>query len=67
VMNGMSPEHDSQVELARAEEMVDSIGQAIGGFATRVGLEIMKGVALAREEAEDIWAEAESIAHSRPQ
>lgn len=48
-------------EVARAEELVDRAGHAVGSWASRLGLEMMKTVALAREEAEDIWAEARSV------
>lgn len=48
-------------ETARAEEMLDQMGQAVGRFVTQAGLRILKGVALAREEAEDILAEAQSL------
>lgn len=65
MMDGSSTQHDGQADMARAEEMVDSMGQAIAGFASRISLEVMRGVALAREEAEDIWAEAQSLAHSQ--
>jgi hypothetical protein len=47
-------------DYARAEEMVDQMGQAIGVYATKLGHRILKGIALAREEAEDIWAEAQA-------
>lgn len=54
-----------QPEMARAEELLDQMGQTIGRFTAQVGLEIMKGVALAREEAEDILAEARAL-NERP-
>jgi cell division septum initiation protein DivIVA len=41
-------EHDA---VERAEELVDRMTHQVGTFATRV-------FARAREEAEDIWAEA---------
>lgn len=63
-MGDTSFERDGQTELVRAEEMVDSMGRAVAGFASRLGFEIMRGAALAREEAEDIWAEAQAIARS---
>ena len=50
-------------DYTRAEEMVDQMGQAIGVYATRLGHRLLKGIALAREEAEDIWAEAHAKSH----
>lgn len=49
------------VEMARAEELVDQMTQAVGGFVSMIGLQVLKGAARAREEAEDIWAEAQSM------
>ena len=43
--------------VQRAEELVDAWGQKIGNFAARL-------LARTREEAEDIWAEAQSIRHN---
>ncbi len=40
--------------MQRAEELVDAWGQKIGHFTARL-------LARTREEAEDIWAEAQSI------
>jgi hypothetical protein len=50
-----------QPATQRAEEMVDRMGQRLGSFTAMTGLQIQKSVALLREEAEDIWAEAQSI------
>jgi hypothetical protein len=47
--------------MQRAEEMVDRIGERIGHYATVIGHEILRLGARAREEAEDIWAEAQHI------
>lgn len=49
----------------RAEEMVDTLGQRFGQFASEFGQNLMKWTARAREEAEDIWAEAQSVYHNR--
>ena len=46
--------------MERAEELVDRVGQGAGPFASLVGLHILRVAALAREAAEDIWAEAQS-------
>jgi len=56
------PDH---LETQRAEEMVDQFTQTVAGYASKIGLQILKGAALAREEAEDIWAEAQSMRRSR--
>jgi hypothetical protein len=47
--------------MRRAEEMVDRIGERIGTLATYLGHQILRLGARAREEAEDMWAEAQSI------
>jgi hypothetical protein len=49
-------------ELARAEELVDFAVHRLAGFTSRLSREVLKQTALAREEAEDIWAEAQSVA-----
>ncbi len=45
----------------RAEELVDRMAWDVGYLASFVGLRLLKGASLAREEAEDIWAEAQSL------
>lgn len=45
----------------RAEETLDQIGERLGAFAALVGHRLRKAAALAREEAEDILAEAQSL------
>jgi hypothetical protein len=45
----------------RAEELVDQLGQRIGHFAALSGLQIQRVAARAREEVEDMWAEAQNI------
>jgi hypothetical protein len=55
----------SPVERNRdAEEIVDRLGAQIGRFATLVGHEILRAAARAREEIEDMVAEAQSIRDS---
>ena len=58
---GIDPE-----TLRRAEEMVDRMGEQIGHYATVLGREFLKWAARAREEAEDIWAEAQQIRRGGP-
>jgi hypothetical protein len=47
--------------MQRAEEMVDRLGEQIGQFVSGFGHNVLKWAARAREEAEDIWAEAQAI------
>lgn len=45
----------------RAEEIVDHAGERVGYFASSMAQRIRIATARAREEAEDMWAEAQSI------
>ncbi len=45
----------------RAEELVDRMGQRLGQVASLLALRLLKAAARVREEAEDVWAEAQSI------
>src|SRR4051794_15396121 len=45
----------------RAEEMVDQIAAQIGDYAAKIGHGMLRWAARAREEAEDMLAEAETI------
>ena len=45
----------------RAEEMVDRMGQRLGHFTSLASLQIQRVVARAREDAEDMWVEAQNI------
>ncbi len=45
----------------RAEETLDQVGERLGAFAAAVSHRVRKGAALAREEAEDILAEAQTL------
>lgn len=58
-------ERPDRVATERAEELVDRIGQRVGYVASLAGLRLRRMAALAREEAEDIWAEAQSIHRER--
>ena len=51
--------------MDRAEEAVDSLGRRAGQLGSEVGQRLLRLAARAREEAEDIWAEAQSIRTSR--
>lgn len=50
----------------RAEEMLDRAGEQVGRFASLLSLRLRQVVALAREEAEDMWAEAQSMRRQDP-
>ena len=50
----------------RAEELADRMGQRFGLVAAHVGLRLRRMAALAGEEAEDVWAEAQSIRRRDP-
>lgn len=51
----------SRPAAERAEEFVARVAPQVGRIGAIAGLRILKIAALAREEAEDIWAEAQSI------
>lgn len=46
---------------ARAEAMVDGAGAQLGTLATLARHQLRRAAALAREEAEDMWAEAQQL------
>ncbi len=52
---------DGRSEMERAEEMVDRIAERLSHFTSVWGRKLLRVAARAREEAEDIWAEAQSI------
>ena len=45
----------------RAEELVDRVGESVGHLASLAGWRMLKAAAFVREEAEDVWAEAQSV------
>jgi hypothetical protein len=47
--------------VARAEAVLDRAGERVGSFLVSAGQRLRRTTALAREEAEDIWAEAQSV------
>jgi hypothetical protein len=55
----------SDDRMRRAEEMADRIGERIGHYASVAGLGILRFAARAREEIEDIWAEAQHIRRAK--
>ncbi|HYW09108.1 MAG TPA: hypothetical protein VE913_19265 [Longimicrobium sp.] len=50
---------------ARAEQMLDGAGERVGHFAAIAGHRLRTAAALAREEAEDLWAEARHLRDQR--
>jgi hypothetical protein len=52
---------EMQEKMQRAEEFVDRAAIRIRWFSESMGHELQKLAARAREEAEDIWAEAQEI------
>ena len=47
----------------RAEEMLDHLGEQLGRWTAQATTQARRFAARAREEAEDIWAEAQSKSH----
>jgi hypothetical protein len=47
--------------MERAEALVERMGERLGRFLSASGYQLRKAAARAREEAEDIWAEAQTI------
>jgi hypothetical protein len=45
----------------RAEEMVDRIAERVGQFTSVWGRKLSRAAARIKEEAQDLWAEAQSI------
>ena len=51
----------SEQMMERSEELVDRAAQQLTAYAVRAGYQIQKATARLREEAEDMWAEAQNI------
>ena len=45
----------------RADELLNRAGWTVGLFASMIGVRLARIAAFAREEAEDMWAEAQSV------
>lgn len=58
----LGPEYERAKE--RAEVLLNTWGRRLGAFAATVGSNVQKATARAREEAEDIWAEANAQAQA---
>ncbi len=59
--SGQTATEQQSTADARAEELVDRMGERLGHFFSQVSRRAEWAIARAREEAEDIWAEAQSI------
>ncbi len=60
--DGASGEQATKDEtIRRAEEMVDRVGEQVGQWTSRLGHQLLRFGARAREEAEDMWAEAQDL------
>ncbi len=51
----------AQSPTERAEEALARLEQRVGPWASNVRLRVLRLAARAREEAEDMWAEAQAI------
>jgi hypothetical protein len=58
--DGAAPS-STEERMRRAEEMVDRMAERVGNAAGWLGHGLLRLAARAREEAEDIWAEARSL------
>lgn len=59
-----SPTHESdEAIMARADELVSRMEVRMSYVTSLVGLKLQKTAARLREEAEDMWAEAQHIRH----
>ena len=56
---------DRRSATERAEATVDRLGERIGVLAAIAGFQLRRLAARAREEAEDVWAEAQSVRRAR--
>lgn len=54
-------EEKGKPAMERSEELVDSVVQRLSHYASLVGFQIQRATARTREEAEDMWAEAQNI------
>lgn len=56
-----SEEGVERITTARAEEAVDRMGEQIGHYTALASLLLQRTLARMREEAEDMWSEAQNI------
>ena len=62
-MNAQQKEDADRAPQERAEEMVDRDGERLGAAMATLGHRLHVFIARAREEAEDILAEAQNLRH----
>lgn len=60
-----APHRPNESAMARSEALVSRLEDAIGPYATVVGRRLQRLAARAREEVEDIWAEAQHVRAQR--
>ena len=58
---GLTRAEKSQLAMQRSEELVNRMVQRLSFYAAMAGYQVQKAAARAREEAEDMWAEAQNI------
>jgi hypothetical protein len=57
-------EESGKLAMQRAEESVDRLGKRITSASMFISLHVQRAAARVREEAEDIWADAQNIHHT---
>jgi hypothetical protein len=57
----VQPAEGTSPTMQRAEELVDRMADKVGHYAGMLGHKLRWLAARAREEAEDIWAEAQAV------
>ena len=62
---GETEEGGGDETVRRAEEVIDRVAERVGQFTSYLGRQVLRLGARAREEAEDMWAEAQSIRRGR--
>ena len=62
---GEADEGGGDETMRRAEEVIDRVADRVGQFTSYLGRQVLRLGARAREEAEDMWAEAQSIRRGR--
>jgi hypothetical protein len=60
-------EEEHQSRTSKAEAMIDDLAQRLSSFTAMAKLNFQRTTARAREDTEDLWAEAQSIRHHRNQ
>jgi hypothetical protein len=66
-MNNQASDSNGRPATERAEELLDRLGERVGRIVARTKPRVQMLAALAREEAEDIWAEAQHLRAQRGQ